>query len=80
MGRLYWRNAEGAERIRATILFDGGNDDYGFDDGVESDGNYVELRQNDSECAEGAKSNDYCCSEVDTTNKCFHRNGQDEVG
>jgi len=33
MGRLYWSNAEGAERIRATILFDGGNEDYGIDQG-----------------------------------------------
>jgi hypothetical protein len=44
MGRLYWSNTEDAERIRATILFDDGNDDYGIDDGVESDENYVELR------------------------------------
>jgi hypothetical protein len=41
---LYWSNAEGAERIRAMILFDDVSDDYGIDDGVESDENCVEPR------------------------------------
>jgi hypothetical protein len=44
MDRLYWSNAEGAERIRAMILFYDVIDDYGIDDGVKSDENYVELR------------------------------------
>ena len=44
MDRLYWSNAENAERICAMILFDDVSDDYGIDDGVESDENYVEMR------------------------------------
>lgn len=44
MDRLYWSNAEGAEPIGSMVLFDDLSDNYGIDDGVESDENYVELR------------------------------------
>jgi len=44
MDRLYWSNAQDAESICAMILFDDVSDDYGIDDGVESDENYVEMR------------------------------------
>jgi hypothetical protein len=71
MDRFYRSNAEGAEDIRAIILFDDVTDDYGIDDWAESDENYVEPREGEldcaSECAEDATSDDYCCSELDAT-------------
>ena len=83
MDRLYRSNAEDAEGIRAIILFDDVIDDNGIDDGAESDENYVERREGDSDCAlesaEDATSDDYCCSELDATHNCCHRNGQDKV-
>ena len=49
--RLYRRNAEVAERIRAIILSDNVSDDDKIDDGTECDGNYVVPREGDSEGA-----------------------------
>jgi hypothetical protein len=80
MDRLFLSNAKGAERICAIILFDDVRDDYGIDDRAESDENYVEPGEGDSEGTEDATLDDYCCSEVDTTDNCFYRKGQDEVG
>jgi len=39
--------------------------------------NYVEPRGG-TECTEDATSVDYCCSDVDATNNCFHYKGQEE--
>jgi hypothetical protein len=50
------------------------------DDEMKCDGGYVEDTEGDSECAEDATSDDYCCAEVDATESCLHRNSQDEVG
>jgi hypothetical protein len=50
------------------------------DDGVECDGDYVEETEGDSECAEDATADDYSCAEVDATDSCLHRKGQEEVG
>jgi hypothetical protein len=71
MDRLFRRNGEGVERIRAIILFDDVRDDYGIYDRAESDENYVEPGEGDSEGAEDATLDDYCCSELDTTDKLF---------
>jgi hypothetical protein len=68
MDRLDPSNAEVAKCIRAMILYDDVGDD-SIDDGMESNEDYVELREGDSESAEDATSNDDCYYEVDTTNK-----------
>jgi hypothetical protein len=78
--RSYRRNAEDAERIRAIIVSDDVSDDDSIDDGTEYDGNYVEPREGDSESAEEATSNDYCCNAMDATESCFHWKGIDVVG
>jgi len=51
-----------------------------FDDAKEWEGNYVEPRESDSECAEDARSDDHCCTEVYATDNFFHWKGRDEVG
>jgi hypothetical protein len=56
------------------------SDDHSTGDGKENDESYVEHRESDSELAEDATWDDYCCIEVDATGNCFHWNGQDEVG
>jgi hypothetical protein len=54
-------NAEDAERIRAMILSDYVSDYDSIDDRTESDEDYVEPREGDSESAEDATSDDDCC-------------------
>ena len=61
------------------ILSDDVSDDDSIDDGTESDENYVEPREGGAECTDDATSGDDSCSEVDATDSCFHRKGQDEV-
>jgi len=80
MDRLYRSNAEDAWGISAMILFDDVSDDDSIDDAKESEENYVEQRESDSECAQDARSVDHCCTEVYATDVCFHCKGQDEVG
>jgi hypothetical protein len=77
---LYRSNAEDAERIRAIILSDDVSDDDSVDDGTGCDGKYVEPKEGDSESAEEATSDDYCCNEMDVTDSCFHWKGLDAVG
>jgi len=78
MGRLYRRNARDVEGIRAMILSDDASDS--INDGTEFDGNYVEMTEGDSACAEDAMSDGYSCNEMDATDSCFQWKGQDEVG
>ena len=54
MGRLYRRNARDADGFRTTIFSDDVSDS--IDDGTEFDGNYVEMTEGDSACAEDATS------------------------
>ena len=56
--------------VRAIILFDDVSDDYRIDDGTEFDENYVQPKDGDSK--RGDAMPDYCCSEVDPTDNCFH--------
>jgi len=79
MDCLYSSNAEDAERIRVMILFDDVNDDDSIDDATESDENYVEPRESNSECAEHGTPDVYSCTEVDATDNCCHWKIQDEV-
>ena len=72
MDRLYRSNAENVERIRAIILSVGVSVDDSIGDWTESDGGYVQPRGGDSECTEDARSDDYCCNEMDGTDSCFH--------
>jgi hypothetical protein len=63
------------------ILFGDVSDGDSIDDAKESEENYVEPKENDSECAEDARSDDdHCCTEMYATDNCFHWKGQDEVG
>ena len=78
MSRLYRRNARVAVGIRAMILTDDVCDS--INGGTEFDGNYVEMAEGDSACAEDAKSNGYSCNETDATDSCFQSKRQDEVG
>jgi hypothetical protein len=48
-----------------------------FDDGTESDEDYVEPREGDSESAEDATLNDDCCNKVYTAESCF--TGKDKM-
>jgi len=72
MDRLYRSNAESVEHIHAVIFSDDVNADDSIDDWTESDGGYVQARGGDSECAEDARSDDYCYSEMDGTDSYFH--------
>jgi hypothetical protein len=56
------------------------DDDGNIDDGTECDEDYVELREGDSECAEGATLDGDCCNGLETTHIYFHWKGQDEAG
>jgi hypothetical protein len=47
------------------ILCDDGSDGDSIDDAKESQENYVEPREIDSECAEDATSDDHRCIEAD---------------
>ena len=64
------------------ILSDDVSDDDSIDDGTDCDGDYVERRVDDSESAEFATSDDYCCNaiDVDTTDKCLHWRGKSYTG
>jgi 7-cyano-7-deazaguanine synthase in queuosine biosynthesis len=53
------------------VLSDDVSDDESTDDETESDGDYVEPREGDSENAEDAAWDDYCCNDVDATDSCF---------
>jgi hypothetical protein len=44
MDCLYRSNAENARYIHTVVLSDDVSDDNSIDDGIESDGGYVELR------------------------------------
>jgi hypothetical protein len=46
----------------------------------ECDGDYVEATEVDSEFAEDATADDYCCAEVEATGSCLHRNGKTKWG
>ena len=72
-------DAEDVECIRTMILSDIVNDDVSIDDATESNENYVEPTEGVAVCIEDATSDDDCCSEVETTDNCFHWKGQDEV-
>jgi hypothetical protein len=61
MDRLDPSNAEDAEHIRKMILSEDVSDNGSVDDGTESDDDYVEPREGDSESAEDATSDDDCC-------------------
>jgi hypothetical protein len=56
------------------------SDDGSIDDETDCVGDCVESKEGDSDNAEDAKSDDYCCNGADATDKCFHWKGQDEVG
>jgi hypothetical protein len=62
------------------ILSDDVGGDDSIDDERECDGDNVERRESDGESAEDATPDDYCRSEVDATDRCFHWAGQDAVG
>jgi hypothetical protein len=51
-GCLYRNNAESAERIRAMISSGDLSDDGSIADGTECDGDYVEVSESDTDCAE----------------------------
>jgi hypothetical protein len=53
------------------VLSDDVSDDASTDDEKESDGDYVERTEGDSESAEDATWDDYCCNEVDVTGSCY---------
>jgi hypothetical protein len=80
MDRLDPSNAEDAENIHKMILSEDVSDNGSIDDGTESDEDYVELREGDSESAEDATLDDDCCNKVYTAEILFHWKGQDEVG
>ena len=50
------------------------------DDGTECDDNYVGQRDGDSQCAENATVDHYCCVEMDATDACFRWREQDGKG
>lgn len=79
MDRLQRSKAQDTARIRAVILSDDVSDDDSIDDGTESDENYVEPRESGAECTDDTTSGDDSCGEMDSTDSCFHRKGQDEV-
>jgi len=54
---LYTSNVKDNQRIRAMM-----SDDVSDDDGTECDGGYVETTEGNSESAEDATSDDYCCT------------------
>jgi len=62
------------------ILSDDVSGDDSIVEGTECDGDNVERREGDWESAEDATPDDYCRSEVDATDSCFHWTGQDAVG
>ena len=64
MHRLDPSKAEDAEHIRKIILSEDVSDNGNIDDATESDEDYVEPREGDSESAEDATSDDNCCNEV----------------
>jgi hypothetical protein len=64
MHRLDLSNAEDAERIRKIILSEDVSDNGSIDNATESDEDYVEPREGDSESPEDAMSDDDCCNEV----------------
>jgi hypothetical protein len=47
------------------------SDDVSIDDDTESDGDYMVPKEGDSESAEDATWDDYCCDDVDATDSCF---------
>jgi hypothetical protein len=59
MDCIYRSNAEDIECIYAVVLSDDVNDDNSIDDGTESDGDDVDLRD-DSESAGDATLDDDC--------------------
>jgi hypothetical protein len=77
MDPLYRSNADNAKHIHAMIMSDYVSDDYSIDDWTESNENYVEPRE--GECAYDTTSDDYCHTEVNTTDSCFQWEEQDEV-
>ena len=62
------------------ILSDDVIDDDSTDDGTECDGDYVETREGDSESAEDATSEDYCCTEMDVDITLFTGKNQTKCG
>jgi len=71
MDRLYRRNAEDAERIRAMI-FDDVSDADSIDDGSACDGDCGERTEGDLQSSEQNTSDDDCCTEVGATDNYFH--------
>lgn len=61
------------------LLFDDVSDEDSIDDATESDENYVEPTESNSQCAEHGTSDDYSCTEVDATDSCRHWKRQDEM-
>jgi hypothetical protein len=53
--------------VCATIFPDDVSDDDSIDDGTEYDGDYVEPREDDSECVQQATSDDYGCNKMAAT-------------
>jgi hypothetical protein len=56
------------------------SDDDSIDDETDCDGACVESRENDSDNAEDATWDDYCCNGADASVNRFHWKGQYEVG
>jgi hypothetical protein len=46
--------------------------DDSIDDGTECDNNCVEHRDSDTHGAKDAVLDDYCCTETDAADNCFH--------
>jgi len=50
------------------------------DEGMECDDNYLGQRDGNSQCAEDATADHYCCIEMDAADICFRWRGQEEWG
>lgn len=50
------------------------------DEGMECDDNYLGQRDGNSQCAEDATADHYCCIEMDAADICFRWRGQEERG
>jgi len=62
------------------IFSDDVSDDDSIDDGTEYDGDYVEPREDGTECVQQATSDDNCCDKMDATDSCsLERRGRSDV-
>jgi hypothetical protein len=79
MDRLDPSNAEDSEHICAMLMSEDVSDNGSTDDGTESDEDYMELREGDSESAEDTTSEELL-QQIVQCSKLFHWKGQDNVG